>query len=65
MNTSEKLKRAIDDRGIRYSFIAKKTGININSLSRSLIGKRRLQADELRMTRRAGAARSYAGYERR
>lgn len=47
MNTSEKLKRAIDDRGIKYSFIAKKTGININSLSRSLIGKRRLQADEL------------------
>lgn len=46
MSTAEKLKQAIDSRGIKYSFIAQKAGIPLNSLSRSLIGKRRLQADE-------------------
>lgn len=46
MNASEKLKRLIDDRGITYTFISSRTGISIDAISRSLLGKRKLPADE-------------------
>jgi len=47
MHVAEKLKKIIDERGIKYTFIAKKTGIPSNCLSRTLLGKRRLPADEM------------------
>ncbi len=47
MKAAEKLKQLIDGRGITYTFISGKTGIPVNSISRSLNGKRRLPADEM------------------
>lgn len=47
MHAAEKLKLLIDGKGISYTFISKKTGIPINTISKSLLGKRRLPADEL------------------
>lgn len=44
---SEKLKDLIAAKGITYSFIASQTGIKLDAISRSLMGKRRLTADEM------------------
>lgn len=47
MAVAERLKQLVDDKGVTYSFIASKTGIPVDAISKSLLGKRRLPADEL------------------
>ena len=47
MGAATKLKSLINGRGIRYTFIADKTGIPVDAISRTLSGKRRLTADEM------------------
>ena len=47
MHAAEVLKEIIDGKGIKYTYIASKTGISVNNISRSLSGKRRLPADEM------------------
>ncbi len=41
------LRELINSKGVKYSFISEKTGIPVNQISRSLMGKRRLPADEM------------------
>lgn len=41
------LKSKIESLGISYSFISSKTGIPIDAISRVMLGKRRLMADEM------------------
>ena len=47
MRAFERLKQLIDDKGITYTFISNKTGIPVNTISRSLSGNRKLPADEM------------------
>lgn len=47
MNVAEKLKKIADDRGIKYSAIAANTGIPVDLISKSFLGKRKLIADEM------------------
>ncbi|MBQ4426625.1 MAG: helix-turn-helix transcriptional regulator [Oscillospiraceae bacterium] len=47
MQIAEKLKQLVDGKGVTYTFISEKTGIPVNSISRSFLGKRKLQADEM------------------
>ena len=47
MNSAEFVKKAIKDSGVTLTFLSKKTGISVDSLSRTVNGKRRLLADEL------------------
>lgn len=47
MNTVQKLKTLIDNKGVTYTFIASKTGISIDAISRVFRQKRKLPADEL------------------
>lgn len=47
MNVANRLQEIIHDSGVSYTYIAKKTGITTNAISRSLSGKRRLSAEEL------------------
>lgn len=47
MNVAHKVKDLIDGKGITYTFISSKTGIPVDAISKSLLGKRRLSADEL------------------
>lgn len=46
MSVAEKLKKYLDERGIRTSFVAEKAGMNAELLQRSLNGNRKLTADE-------------------
>ena len=47
MAVAEKIKKLIDGKGVTYTFISEKTGIPIDAISRSMLGKRRLPADEM------------------
>lgn len=47
MTATQKLKAIIADKGITYSRISQKTGIPVDSLSKSFLGKRQLRAEEL------------------
>lgn len=47
MNAAERMKNIIEDRGVTYSFISRKTGITVDALSKSMAGKRKFLADEL------------------
>jgi len=47
MTVAEQMKNLVESRGITYTFISEKTGIPVNSISRSFLGKRRFPADEL------------------
>lgn len=47
MSVAEQLKHLVDARGVSYTFISEKTGIPVNTISRSFLGKRRLPADEM------------------
>lgn len=47
MTVAEKMKTLIDDKGVSYTFISSKTGIPIDAISRSMLGKRRLPAEEM------------------
>lgn len=43
---NERIKRYIDEKGIKYSRISEKTGIPMNILSPMLNGKRRIETTE-------------------
>ena len=47
MAVAERLKQLVEDKGVTYSFISTRTGIPVDAISKSLLGKRRLPADEL------------------
>ena len=47
MAVAERLKQLVDNKGVTYSFISSRTGISVDAISKSLLGKRRLPADEL------------------
>lgn len=47
MTAAEIVKGLVESRGISYTFISEKTGIPINLISRSFLGKRRFPADEM------------------
>ncbi len=47
MTAAERMKKLVESRGISYTFTSEKTGIPVNSISRSLLGKRRFPADEM------------------
>ena len=44
---AQKMKLLIEQKGITYTFISEKTGIPVDALSKSFLGKRRLPADEM------------------
>lgn len=44
---AQEIKRLVDARGVSYTFIATKTGISVDALSKSFAGKRRMTADEM------------------
>lgn len=44
---AEVIKGIIEEKGISYSFISSKTGITVDALSKTFLGKRRLLADEM------------------
>lgn len=46
MNAYEVIKNHLDENGIKQGFVAEKAGMSANLLSRTLDGKRKLQADE-------------------
>lgn len=41
-----KVKKYLDENGIKYSYLSEKTGIPMNILSPTLNGKRRMSAEE-------------------
>lgn len=47
MGVAERIKELVEERGVTYTFISVKTGIPVNSISRTFLGKRRLPADEM------------------
>ncbi len=47
MTAAERIKEIVEAKGVSYTFIAEKTGIPVNAISRSFLGKRRLPADEM------------------
>lgn len=47
MAVAERLKQLVDNKGVTYSFISSRTGIPVDAISKSFLGKRRLPADEL------------------
>lgn len=47
MTVAQKIKALVDSKGVTYTFIASKTGIPVDAISRSFSGKRRLPADEM------------------
>lgn len=46
MNINEKLAEIVTERGLKQSFIAEKTGLKPDAVSRILTNKRSIQADE-------------------
>lgn len=47
MSAAMTLKQLVDERGIKYKFLANETGIPLNVISQMFLGKRRLLADEM------------------
>ena len=47
MCVATRIKELIDEKGVTYTFISEKTGIPVDALSKSFLGKRRLPADEM------------------
>lgn len=47
MNVAQKLKSLVENKGVTYTFISEKTGISVDAISRSFLGKRKLPADEM------------------
>ena len=47
LTAAERMKNIVESRGISFTFISEKTGIPVNSISRSFSGKRRFPADEM------------------
>lgn len=47
MKAAEYIKFRVDNMGVTYTAISKKTGIPVDTISKSLRGKRKLPADEM------------------
>ena len=47
VTVAQKMRLLIEQKGITYTFISEKTGIPVDALSKSFLGKRRLPADEM------------------
>ena len=47
MCVATRIKELIEEKGVTYTFISEKTGIPVDALSKSFLGKRRLPADEM------------------
>lgn len=47
MTVAKRIKEIVEAKGVSYTFISEKTGIPVNAISRSFLGKRRLPADEM------------------
>ena len=47
MRVAQTLRGLIEQRGVTYTFLSRKTGIPVDRISKSLRGERRLLADEL------------------
>ena len=47
MSAGEKIKKIVDERGIKYTAISQATHIPIDAISRSFNGKRKILGDEL------------------
>ena len=46
MNVQEALKKCIEEKGIKQRHIAERLGINENTFSQMITGKRKIEADE-------------------
>lgn len=46
MNANQIIRKIVEERGLKISYLAQKTGIHVDAVSRSLLGKRKLSADE-------------------
>lgn len=46
-NIADIIKAYVDGKGITYSFISEKTGIKVDALSKTFLGRRKLPADEM------------------
>lgn len=44
---AQRIKRIVDDKGVSYTYIANKTGLSVDAISKSFLGKRRMTADEM------------------
>ena len=47
MLVAERIKKLLDAKGVTYTFVSEKTEIPVDAISKSLLGKRRLPADEM------------------
>lgn len=47
MRAAQAIRSLIEQRGVTYTFLSKKTGISVDQISKSMRGDRRLLADEL------------------
>lgn len=47
MKAAQALRNLVEQRGVTYTFLSKKTGLPVDRISKSLRGERRLLADEL------------------
>lgn len=48
MKVHENIKKYLNEKGIKQTYLSRKTGINIKSISFSLNGKRKLEIEEFR-----------------
>lgn len=46
MDVASKIKDIVDSRGVKITAISKATGIPVDAISRSLLGKRKMLAEE-------------------
>ena len=54
MSTSEKLKNYIKDNGLKYGFVAEKSGIDPKKFSRIINGQTKLTVEELEIICKRG-----------
>lgn len=47
MTVAQEIKSLVDEKGISYTFISAKTGIPVDAISKTFMGKRKLTADEM------------------
>lgn len=47
MTAAARIKELVNSKGVSYTFISDKTGIPVDAISRTFLGKRRLMADEM------------------
>ena len=47
MTVAQEIKSLVDEKGISYTFISAKTGIPVDAISKTFMGKRKPTADEM------------------